>query len=212
MCTINLFRIDFHAVFYKLHYKYLSEEWIHGDLVPALFWTSSSKALGCMDFVLLRRPTISGVTACSGSTTGKRSSDTRFPLCRQLSTQSTDTRWIPFFIAFSRVVFLPSLKICLEIFIKKGVSINVQLIILQVCYANIKNALSPHPTALRQLDEVLCRPVSLWEHFNLSGCKCYDGKLTVFIKQKIMVIVTDKCQVLKVELWVCITCMYMFSK
>ena len=91
---------------------------VHVDHLPALFWTSSSKALGCMDFVLLRRPTISGVTACSGSTTGKRSSDTCFPLCRQLSTQSTDTRWIPFFIAFSRVVFLPSLKICLNIIIK----------------------------------------------------------------------------------------------
>ena len=44
---------------------------VHVDLVPALFWTSSSKPLGCMDFVLLRRPTISGVTACSGSMTKK---------------------------------------------------------------------------------------------------------------------------------------------
>ena len=64
-----------------------------------------------MDFVLLKRPTMSGVTACSGTTTGKRSSDTRLPLCRQLSTHSTDTRWIPFFNAFSLVVFFPSLNI-----------------------------------------------------------------------------------------------------
>ena len=88
--------------------------------VPALFWTSSSNALGCMDFVLLRRPTISGVTACSGITTGKSPSDTRFPLCRQLSTHRTDTRWMPFLSALSLVVFLPSLKICKKTMIQQA--------------------------------------------------------------------------------------------
>ena len=72
----------------KEYYMYY---WTNKKL-PALFWTSSSKALGCMDFVLLSLPTNNGVAASSGEITGKRSSDTRFPLCRQLSTQRTDTK------------------------------------------------------------------------------------------------------------------------
>ena len=141
------------------------------DCLPALFWTSSSKALGCIDFVLLRRPTISGVTACSGSTTGKRSSDTCFPLWRQLSTQSTDTRWMPFFTAFSRVVFLPSLKIYLEITCIINRVLLMSNWLFYRCTGNIKNALSSHLIVLRQLDEVLCRLVSLWIEALLLICQ-----------------------------------------
>ena len=83
---------------------------LHTLYIPALFFTSSSKALGCMDLVRFKRPTTSGVRLLSGVMTGKRSSDTLLHPTRQLSTHRTDTKWIPFFNAFSRVDDLPSLK------------------------------------------------------------------------------------------------------